>query len=281
MMDRLDNLKNIIMYLMADNRVSHRIPSTLEERQRMMRALMNVWSSESIQACLEGRVATNEDEVNVWEPRPISEDFLKMQDAELQMQCEDKGVVVISDITPQTSDILLWQGDITRLKVDAIVNAANAQALGCWAPLHNCIDNCIHSAAGIQLRKECADKMQGRLLATGDAIITKGYNLPAKHVIHTVGPIIPDGIPTMEQEEQLAQCYRSCLDLAEKNGLESIAFCCISTGVFHFPNQRAAEIAIETVKSYPRHSLKTIVFNVFLDKDRDIYEQLLGACPMA
>ena len=280
-MDRLDNLKNIIMYLMADNRVSHRIPSTLEERQRMMRALMNVWSSESIQACLEGRVATNEDEVNVWEPRPISEDFLKMQDAELQMQCEDKGVVEISDITPQTSDILLWQGDITRLKVDAIVNAANAQALGCWAPLHNCIDNCIHSAAGIQLRKECNDTMQGRLLATGNAFITKGYNLPAKHVIHTVGPIIPDGIPTKEQEEQLAACYRSCLDLAEKNGLESIAFCCISTGVFHFPNQRAAEIAIETVKSYPRHSLKTIVFNVFLDKDRDIYEQLLGACPMA
>ena len=276
-MDRLENLKNIIMYLMADEHVSHQIPSSLEERQRMMRALMNVWSSESIQACLEGRVATNEDEVNVWEPRPIAEDFLTMQDAELQMQREDKGVVEISDITPQTSDILLWQGDITRLKLDAIVNAANAQALGCWAPLHNCIDNCIHSAAGIQLRKECADKMQGRLLATGDAFITKGYNLPAKHVIHTVGPIIPDGIPTKEQEEQLAQCYRSCLDLAEKNGLESIAFCCISTGVFHFPNQRAAEIAIETVKSYPRHALKTIVFNVFLDKDRDIYQQLLGA----
>ena len=276
-MDRLENLKNIIMYLMADEHVSHRIPSSLEERQRMMRALMNVWSSESIQACLEGRVATNEDEVNVWEPRPISEDFLKMQDAELQMQCEDKGVVEISDITPQTSDILLWQGDITRLKLDAIVNAANAQALGCWAPLHNCIDNCIHSAAGIQLRKECADKMQGRLLATGDAFITKGYNLPAKHVIHTVGPIIPDGIPTKEQEEQLATCYRSCLDLAEKNGLESIAFCCISTGVFHFPNELAARIAIETVKSYPRHALKTIVFNVFLDKDRDIYQQLLGA----
>ena len=276
-MDRLENLKNIIMYLMADNHVSHRIPSTLEERQRMMRALMNVWSSESIQACLEGRVATNEDEVNVWKPKAISNDFLTMQDAELQMQREDKGVVEISDITPQTSDIRLWQGDITRLKLDAIVNAANAQALGCWAPLHNCIDNCIHSAAGIQLRKECADKMQGRLLATGDAFITKGYNLPAKHVIHTVGPIIPDGIPTKEQEEQLAQCYRSCLDLAEQNGLESIAFCCISTGVFHFPNEQAAKIAIETVKSYPRHALKTIVFNVFLDKDRDIYQQLLGA----
>lgn len=274
-MDRLENLENIIMYLMADEHVSHQIPSTLEERQRMMRALMNVWSSESIQACLEGRVATNEDEVNVWEPKAISNDFLTMQDAELQMQREDKGVVEISDITPQTSDIRLWQGDITRLKVDAIVNAANAQALGCWAPLHNCIDNCIHSAAGIQLRKECADKMQGRLLATGDAFITQGYNLPARYVIHTVGPIIPDGVPTKEQEEQLAQCYRSCLDLAEQNGLESIAFCCISTGVFHFPNEQAAKIAIETVKSYPRHALKTIVFNVFLDKDRDIYQRLL------
>ena len=276
-MDRLENLKNIIMYLMADEHVSHQIPSTLEERQRMMRALMNVWSSESIQACLEGRVATNEDEVNVWEPKAISNDFLTMQDAELQMQREDKGVVEISDITPQTSDIRLWQGDITRLKVDAIVNAANAQALGCWAPLHNCIDNCIHSAAGIQLRKECADKMQGRLLATGDAFITQGYNLPARYVIHTVGSIIPDGIPTKEQEEQLAQCYRSCLDLAEEDGLESIAFCCISTGVFHFPNELAARIAIETVKSYPRHALKTIVFNVFLDKDRDIYQQFFGA----
>ena len=248
-MDRLENLKNIIMYLMADEHVSHQIPSTLEERQRMMRALMNVW-----------------------EPKAISNDFLTMQDAELQMQREDKGVVEFHD-----EGLTIWQGDITRLKVDAIVNAANAQALGCWAPLHNCIDNCIHSAAGIQLRKECADKMQGRLLATGDAFITQGYNLPARHVIHTVGPIIPDGIPTKEQEEQLAQCYRSCLGLAEQNGLESIAFCCISTGVFHFPNELAARIALETVKSYLRHALKTIVFNVFLDKDRDIYQQLLGA----
>lgn len=248
-MDRLENLKNIILYLMADEHVSHRIPSTLEEQQRMMRALMNVW-----------------------EPRLIAEDFLTMQDAELQMQREGKGVVEFHD-----EGLTIWQGDITRLKVEAIVNAANAQALGCWAPLHNCIDNCIHSAAGIQLRKECADKMQGRLLATGDAFITQGYNLPARYVIHTVGPIIPDGVPTKEQEEQLAQCYRSCLDLAEQNGLESIAFCCISTGVFLFPNEQAAKIAIETVKSYPRHALKTIVFNVFLDKDRDIYQQLLGA----
>lgn len=248
-MDRLERLKNIIKYLMADEHVGYQIPSSLEERQRMMRALMNVW-----------------------EPKAIGNEFRKMQDAELQMQREDKGVVEVNN-----EGLVLWQGDITRLKVDAIVNAANAQALGCWVPLHNCIDNCIHSAAGIQLRKDCADKMQGGLLATGDAFITKGYNLPARHVIHTVGPIIPDGVPTTEQEEQLARCYRSCLDLAEKNGLESIAFCCISTGVFHFPHELAAKIAIETVKSYPRHALKTIVFNVFLNKDLDIYRQLLGA----
>ena len=246
-MDRLENLKTIIQYLMADAHVSHRIPATLEERQRMMRALMNIW-----------------------EPRDISPEFLVKQDAELALQREDKGVVSIDG-----EGLQLWQGDITRLKVDAIVNAANAQALGCWSPLHNCIDNCIHSAAGIQLRKECADIMQGRLLKTGEAFITKGYNLPAKHVIHTVGPIIETGIPTKEQEEELAQCYRSCLDIAEENGLESIAFCCISTGVFHFPNEQAAQIAVETVKAYPRKHVNTVVFNVFLDKDYDIYSKLL------
>ena len=246
-MERLENLKNIIRYLMADHHVSYQISSSLNERQRMMRSLMNVW-----------------------EPKDISADYLTMQDAELQQQTEDKGVVEIVD-----KGLTIWQGDITRLKVDAIVNADNAQGLGCWAPLHNCIDNCIHSAAGIQLRKECNDLLQGRLLKTGEAMITNGYNLPARHVIHTVGPIIETGVPTKEQEEQLAQCYRSCLDLAEQAGLESIAFCCISTGVFHFPNERAAEIAIETVKRYPRQSVKTIVFNVFLDKDYDIYRQLL------
>lgn len=246
-MDRIENIKHVIEYLMADAHVSHRIPAMYEERQRMMRALMNIW-----------------------EPRSISLEFLVKQDAELALQREDKGVVYIDG-----DGLQLWQGDITRLHVDAIVNAANAQALGCWSPLHNCIDNCIHSAAGIQLRKACADIMQGRLLKTGEAIITQGYNLPAKHVIHTVGPIIESGYPSKEQENELAQCYRSCLDLAEQDHLTSIAFCCISTGVFHFPNERAAEIAIETVREYPRKSVKTIVFNVFLDKDYDIYSHLL------
>lgn len=263
-MDRLENLNTIIRYLMADNRVSHRIPSSLPDKQRMMRALMNVWT-----------------------PREISAEFLKMQDAELQQQAEDKGIVTMNDVAEANSklstlnsQLYLWQGDITRLKVDAIVNAANAQGLGCWAPLHNCIDNCIHSAAGIQLRKECNDQLQGRLIRTGEAIITKGYNLPAGHVIHTVGPIIAQGtLPTKEQEEQLASCYRSCLDIADANHLQSIAFCCISTGVFNFPNQRAAEIAIATVKEWcadhETSSITQVVFNVFLDKDRDIYRSLM------
>ena len=245
--NRLENLKAIIQYLMTELHVSHQIPDTLEGRQTMMRALMNVWI-----------------------PKPIDTAFLAAQDTELQMQREEKGVAA-----PIGEGLQIWQGDITRLKVDAIVNAANARALGCWLPLHNCIDNCIHSAAGIQLRKECADIMQGRLLDTGDVIITQGYNLPAKHVIHTVGPIIEDGWPTKQQKEQLSQCYRSCLDLAKKHQLQSIAFCCISTGVFHFPNELAAEIAVKTVKEYPIHLLKTIVFNVFLDKDRDIYQRLV------
>lgn len=247
MVKRLENLDFIINHLMADNHVSYQIPSLIKEKQRMMRALMNVR-----------------------EPRPIAELFLNMQNAELRTQAVEKGIVDIKQ-----DGLQMWQGDITRLRVDAIVNAANAQALGCWTPLHNCIDNCIHSAAGIQLRQECSDIMQGGLLATGDAFITQGYNLPAKHVIHTVGPIIDEDWPTKEQEKQLAQCYRSCLDIAERHLLQSIAFCCISTGVFHFPNERAAEIAIETVKDYPRNSVKTIIFNVFLDKDHDIYKRLL------
>ena len=260
MVNRIENLDYILQQLMTDNGQQYAIPASPSDKQRMMRALMNIR-----------------------QPIHASDKFLEAQNQELQLQAEDKGVVTIdsiaeanSKLSTLNSQLFLWQGDISRLKVDAIVNAANAQGLGCWAPLHNCIDNCIHSAAGIQLRKECYDQLQGRLLKTGEAMITKGYNLPAKHVIHTVGPIIDTDSPTIEQEEQLAQCYRSCIDLAEQAGLESIAFCCISTGVFHFPNERAAEIAIETVKRYPRQSVKTVVFNVFLDKDCEIYERLLG-----
>ena len=143
--------------------------------------------------------------------------------------------------------------------------------------LHSCIDNAIHSAAGLQLRQGCNDILKGRMIKTGDAIITHGYNLPCKYVIHTVGPIIPTGVPTKEQEQQLAHCYANCLHLAEANGCRSIAFCCISTGEFRFPNRRAAEIAVETVENYdPNDKNFTVVFNVFKDIDYDIYRELLS-----
>lgn len=253
-MNRSDNLDYILTRLMTDTGHRYAIPATLAEKQRMMRALMNIR-----------------------QPIPASEQFLEAQDAELRAQAQDRGVVTV-----EGEGLQLWQGDITRLQVDAIVNAANSQMLGCWAPLHNCIDNCIHSAAGIQLRQECHEQMlrQGHEEPTGQARITLGYNLPSKHVIHTVGPIIPSSaVPTVEQDRQLASCYRSCLDIAEENQLQSIAFCCISTGVFNFPNQRAAEIAVATVKEWlTRHKATTIhqvIFNVFLDKDYDIYQRLL------
>ena len=165
--------------------------------------------------------------------------------------------------------------------MDAIVNAANAQMLGCFHPLHKCIDNAIHSAAGVQLREECHRLMlqQGHPEPTGQAKITKAYNLPCKYVIHTVGPIIPNGIPTEPQKDQLASCYRSIMACADENGLESVAFCCISTGEFRFPNRLAAEIAVQTVKDYlnarPDCSVKQVIFNVFKDVDRDIYQRLL------
>lgn len=228
---------------------------------------------------------------NVREPKPVSEEFLRLQDEELQSQLQEKGIVELVDVEDVCRDVpwcvstgeqlSLWQGDITRLSVDAIVNAANAQMLGCFQPLHRCIDNAIHSAAGVQLREECHRLMlqQGHPEPTGRAKITKAYNLPCKYVIHTVGPIIPDGIPTESQKEQLASCYRNIMACADENHLESVAFCCISTGEFRFPNQLAAEIAVRTVKDYlnahPDCSVRQVVFNVFKDIDKKIYQRLL------
>ena len=246
-MDRIENIDFCIRYLMQQESVDVEIPTALKDKQRLLRALMNIWS-----------------------PQPLSEVFIKAQDAELQAQLADKGT--------EESVGMLWKGDITRLKVDAIVNAANSKGLGCWHPLHGCIDNAIHSAAGLQLRQECNDILKGGTIDTGEAIITKGYNLPAKYVIHTVGPIVAGGRPTTDQHDGLANCYRNSLAIAEANGCHSIAFCCISTGVFGYPNREAAELAVETV----RHSLFTnhyslkVIFNVFKDIDYDIYRELLG-----
>lgn len=286
-MDRIENIDYCIRYLLEHNRTQADIPATLPEKQRLLRALMNVTEVESRANSSALPRCSNVTEGNVWEPQPLSEEFLHAQDAELQAQLQEKGIIDCDNASmlEYESKLSLWQGDITRLKVDAIVNAANSQGLGCWHPLHACIDNAIHSAAGLQLRQECDNVLRGGEIATGEAIITRGYNLPAKYVIHTVGPIVPTGIPTMEQELQLADCYRNCLALAEANGCRSIAFCCISTGEFHFPNRRAAEIAVDTVKEYTtsytlthsHNNALTVVFNVFKDIDYDIYRELLAA----
>lgn len=219
--------------------------------------------------------------MNVRYPKIIPQELIRCQDEYLSEEREEKGVIHISELPASEKDerLILWQGDITRLDADAIVNAANSQMLGCFVPCHGCIDNAIHSAAGLQLRQECAEIMrqQGHEESTGQAKITSGYNLPSKHVIHTVGPIIYGSL-TRKDEELLASCYRSCLECADENGLTSIAFCCISTGEFHFPNARAAEIAVQTVKEYlnaNNTSVKKVIFNVFKDLDKEIYQRLM------
>lgn len=226
--------------------------------------------------------------MNIRMPRPMAGEILKIQDDFLKEEAQEKGIVTLEEIPTAKQQygsghvfaerISVWQGDITRLAVDAIVNAANSQMLGCFVPCHRCIDNAIHSAAGIQLRQECSRMMrlQGHEEETGGAKITKGYNLPCKHVIHTVGPIV-GGRLTEHDCELLRSCYESCLKLAEANDLKSIAFCCISTGEFHFPNEKAAEIAVDIVTRFLENSnLERVVFNVFKDYDRSLYEKLLG-----
>ena len=216
---------------------------------------------------------------NVRLPGKVSKDFLQVQDEYLTEATSAKGITDVAELTPVEEGIYLWQGDITTLRCDAIVNAANSGMTGCYVPCHGCIDNCIHTYAGIQLRNACADLMQkqGYEEPTGQAKITPGFNLPCKYVLHTVGPIIM-GALTETDEELLASCYLSCLKLAEENGVKNIAFCCISTGEFHFPNQRAAEIAVKTVRDYraENHSEIEVIFNVWKDIDYEIYRELLG-----
>lgn len=266
-MTREQRVRSLINYLKKENDgyASIMEPVNYHEKRNLLRSLMNVrWPGEA------------------------SPEYLKLQDELLKEELKKKGIVRLKDI-PVVEDeyscsgiknadrISIWQGDITRLSVDAIVNAANSQMLGCFVPCHGCIDNAIHSAAGIQLRNECAEIMdrQGHEEPTGKAKITKGYNLPAKHVIHTVGPIVGISV-TEKQREQLQSCYLSSMILAEKERLWSIAFCCISIGEFHFPNKLAAQIAVETVDRYLSKSrLERVVFNVFKDEDLNIYKKLM------
>ncbi|MDO4318412.1 MAG: protein-ADP-ribose hydrolase [Lachnospiraceae bacterium] len=237
------------------------VPAGEQEQKKLLRALFNVRM-----------------------PQPADDAFLRVQDAYLQEETRRKGVTELADLKPVQPGIYLWRGDITTLRCDAIVNAANSGMLGCFCPNHGCIDNAIHTFAGVQLREACAELMrrQGHDEATGGAKLTPAFNLPCKYVLHTVGPIVR-GAVTPREEEQLASCYRSCLALAEESGVKSVAFCCISTGEFHFPNKRAAEIAVRTVKAYQAQTKNEIevIFNVFKESDYQIYSNLLGGCGSA
>ncbi len=235
-----------------------RIPVTEEEQWNLLRSLFNVRP-----------------------PYPASQEFLKVQDEYLSELVRSRGIVDAESLPASELDprITLWQGDITTLRCDAIVNAANSALLGCWQPCHSCIDNMIHSLSGVQLRIKCNEiiQEQGHEEETGTAKITPAYNLPCKYVLHTVGPII-SGPLRKEDCDLLADCYQSCLELAAGNNVRSVAFCCISTGVFHFPQQRAAEIAVETVRQFLEtdSSIDRVIFNVFTDRDLAIYQRLLG-----
>ena len=257
-MKQEDRLNYLIRYLLQEKEEYQEIsvPTELADQTRLLRSLMNV------------RL-----------PAPVHSEFLKIQDEYLQEEAAARGITRIETLSPVSEGIYLWQGDITTLNCDAIVNAANSQMLGCFIPCHGCVDNAIHSAAGIQLRLECARIMaqQRTEEPTGKAKITKSYNLPCRYVLHTVGPIIR-GTVTSEDCQLLAGCYRSCLELAAAHDLKSIAFCCISTGEFHFPNELAAEIAVQTVRDFQKGSQNhmEVIFNVFKDSDYEIYKRLLG-----
>ena len=266
-MTREENISRLIIYLKEENPGYAAIQEPVNEleKRRLLRTLMNVrWPGEA------------------------SESYYQLQNELLQEELEEKGVFRVEDI-PRWSDlhpdsglrnpdrISLWQGDITRLAADAIVNAANSELLGCFVPCHGCIDNAIHSAAGIQLRNECAGIMeeQGCEEPPGKAKITGGYNLPAQYVIHTVGPVVGQQV-TEAQKEQLRSCYQASLRLAEKHGLHTIAFCCISTGEFHFPNKVAAQIAVDTVDRYlSRSQIRQVIFDVYKTEDYHIYSKIL------
>ena len=275
-MDRSERLARLIG-LLADESPRLRaaraqdelaVPAGEEERYRLWRSL-----------------------VNVRQPRPASGAYLQAEDTFLREEARRKGVVTVEAIRQQAQDsgtgaaghLLLWQGDITRLAVDGIVNAANEQLLGCFSPCHGCIDNAIHTQAGVRLRLACAELMraQGTPEPTGRAKLTAGFNLPAAHVLHTVGPIVAGSRPTQRDREQLASCYEACLDAAAEHGLASIAFCCISTGEFRFPKPEAARIATSTVRTWQQNaasagrSVPTVVFDVFSDEDFRIYQRLL------
>ena len=255
-----EQLRYLIQALLAEGAQYEGIalPEDVQGQKELLRALMNVRP-----------------------PIPIGQDFLTVQDEYLSTERDMEGVADVRSLPPLYCDerMVLWQGDITTLNVDAIVNAANSGMRGCFRALHPCIDNMIHSKSGIQLRLYCDElmKRQGYEEPAGQSKITPAFNLPSRYILHTVGPVI-EGRVTRRDRELLASCYRACLELAAENGLKSVAFCCISTGVFRFPNREAAEVAVKTVTNFLQipSSIQTVIFNVFKDTDRQIYRSILG-----
>ena len=255
----------LIGYLLSERGDGpHSIPEGVGEQRALLRALMNVRP-----------------------PAPVPEEILKVQDAYLAARLAERGGAVdaraLRPADPSDailSRIALWRGDITLLSADAIVNAANSQMLGCFVPGHHCIDNAIHSFAGIELRLSCADLMraQGHEEPTGQVKVTPAYNLPARYVLHTVGPIVQGGVPTPHDRGLLASCYRACLAEATRRGLGTLAFCCISTGLFGFPREEAARIAVNAARAHlaQTDSQLKVVFDVFSDRDERIYRELLS-----
>lgn len=257
-MNRSEKLLWLIKFLLSENDgyTNVKIPENENERFRLFRGL-----------------------INIREPKPISEEFLAVQNELLREMLTTRGIVNYKDLTSIEPNIYLWQGDITALKCGAIVNAANSALLGCFCPCHGCIDNAIHTFAGIQLRSECAEiiRKQGFDEPAGQAKITDAYNLPCEYVLHTVGPIVDEAL-TEKHKRQLTSCYRSCLELSVRNNIKSVAFCCISTGEFRFPNEIAAEIAVKTVREFTKNDFNIeVIFNVFKDKDFEIYKRILKA----
>ncbi|MDE6706870.1 MAG: protein-ADP-ribose hydrolase [Oscillospiraceae bacterium] len=248
-------LIDLINYLLAERNSSKiRIPDDPAEQFKLYRSLVNI------------RPAMKADE-----------SFLEAEDKYLTSLIAEKGITDIAELEPIENHIYLWRGDITTLKCGAIVNAANSGMTGCYQPCHNCIDNCIHTFAGVRLRYTCGQIMQkqGYEEPTGKAKITLAYNLPCDYVIHTVGAVV-QGELKQEHCQQLENCYQSCLETAIQNHIKSIAFCCISTGVFGFPQKEAAEIAVSTVRKFQKNHDIEVIFNVFTEKDYEIYRELLG-----
>ena len=267
-MDKLRTQEERLNYLLeefkadSDNYKEIAIPDSIGEKQALLRSLMNIRM-----------------------PKKMSDQVIRVQDDYLAGRAQEKGIVRLADIPVAKDNLSIWQGDITRLEVDAIVNAANSMMLGCFLPMHTCIDNQIHTFAGIQLRQECNEKMDQLRArygpdyeqATAIPMLTDAYNLPAKNVIHVVGPIVRNRL-TADLEQELADCYTNVLNMCLENNLKSVAFCCISTGVFRFPNKRAAEIAVKTVKKWSLEhpeAIKRIIFNVFKEEDKKYYEEIL------